>query len=91
MSRRFKWDQRKNVANVAKHYLAFEDAVLVFDCNRIEIESDRSGEKRTLTIGEVNGIVIAVAYTEKENVTRIISARRASRKERKAYHEAYPR
>ena len=85
------WDANKNRANLAKHGLAFEDVVEVFDDPHELTERFRfEGELRYQTIGRVRGTVLFVAYTirpgslDKSSV-RIISARVASREERARY------
>jgi uncharacterized DUF497 family protein len=88
----FEWDDEKNVANIHKHGIAFEDAVFVFD-DSLYVEfydTAHSGfcEDRWKAYGYV-GRVLVVSYTEKDGVTRIISARRASRSEEEAYYYGY--
>jgi uncharacterized DUF497 family protein len=88
------WDPRKAVRNVAKHGVAFEDAIAVFvDADALDWDDrDHSDvESRRKRIGRsVDGRVILVVYTirrpiDEEETIRIISARQASRKEREAY------
>lgn len=85
---RFEWDPAKAKANLGKHDVTFEGAVRVFlDPNRLEMEDDREDydERRWYTIGMVEGVVLAVVYTEGDDACRIISARKATRQERKKY------
>ena len=85
---RFEWDPAKAKANPGKPDVAFEGAVRVFlDPNRLEMEDDREDydERRWYTIGMVEGVVLAVVYTEGDDTCRIISARKATRQERKKY------
>jgi uncharacterized DUF497 family protein len=60
----------------------------VFDGDYTEYEDKRKdyGEKRFVVIGPIEGRVFAVVYTWRNERRRIISARRASRRERRAYH-----
>ena len=84
----FVWDQRKNRSNLARHGIAFEDAVQIFEGPTLEKMDDRFdyGETRVYAIGVVSGIEITLIYTDvSENERRIISAWRAERHERKAY------
>jgi len=86
----FVWDDAKARANLAKHGVDFADVGPVFsDPFRIELFDDRQdyGEERMLTIGSAaNGRVLFVVTTSRtEGVMRIISARRATRREREAY------
>jgi hypothetical protein len=91
---RFAWDELKNRGNRRRHGISFDTATQVFlDPLHISCQ-DRAveGEERWQTIGMVNGILlILVAYTvvdEKEEIIRIISARRVTRQERIEYEEA---
>ncbi len=82
----FDWDDNKNKSNQEKHKIAFEDATDVFnDKNRLEYVSDRQGETRYLTVGKAFQAIISVVYTVRDLIIRIISARRASPDERRAY------
>ena len=76
---------------MARHGIAFEDAVKIFDGLALERIDDRFeyGECRVYAIGLVGGLEITVIYTDvTEGVRRIISAWRAERHEREAYWEA---
>jgi uncharacterized DUF497 family protein len=92
---RYEWDEEKNKVNQRKHGIDFETAKLVFDdpfCVTF-IERISGGEERWHTIGSIeNIIVIVVVHTYRqdgsEEVIRIISARRATRHERKLYVQA---
>jgi uncharacterized DUF497 family protein len=83
----FQWDAGKSAANEAKHGLAFADAVAIFAGPVLIVEDKRReyGERRWNALGEVEGIVLHVTYTERDEDIRIISARRASRDERESY------
>ena len=78
----FEWDNEKAEANIVKHGLAFEDAIAVsFAPMIVDFEDDREdyGEERRTSLGMVDGTLYSVTYTMRANVTRIISARLASR------------
>lgn len=83
------WNNAKAAANLAKHGIDFIDAKNVFlDANRLEREDPRPyAETRIQVIGLVNDVVLFVVYTAREGRYRIISARRASRDERRRYNE----
>lgn len=93
MERYFEWDDRKAGSNFHKHGIQFEEAALAFDDPFAVSEQDRieDGEQRWQTIGMVGGcLLLLVAHTvpledESIEVVRIISARRANRKERRLY------
>src|SRR4029077_7081127 len=96
---RFAWDEQKNAGNFAKHGVSFERATLVFDDPRaLSLLDVYALEERWLTIGLVNGgVVLVVVHTlrepahknenedENEEEIRIISARKATRREREIY------
>ena len=84
----FEWDDDKAAKNVKKHGVDFTDAAQVFfDENRIErrdkFHSD--DEDRWQVIGMVEEVLFVI-YTEREDRTRIISARKAKPKERRIYY-----
>lgn len=85
----FEWDENKREFNLEKHGIDFVDAVLIFnDPNRIEFEIDIRGELRCQTIGVVYDVILFLVYTVRGKNRRIISVRRASKNERKAYLES---
>ena len=85
------WDENKNAENRRKHGLGFETAVLVFDDEHVVSRPDTfPGEERWNTVGEVINMIIFVVHTEARTdggTGRIISARKATAHERKAYEE----
>ena len=91
---RCEWNQDKDRANQAKHKVSFETACLVFeDPGHLSIQ-DRyeHNEERWQTLGMVDDVVLLlVAHTviEDEEIVRIISARKATRRERFIYEQAY--
>lgn len=85
----FEWDAAKAAANLAKHGVSFDQGTRVFaDPARLTIVDTRhSAEVRENTTGLTAGVIIlTVTHTNRAGVTRLISARRASQKERKSYH-----
>jgi uncharacterized DUF497 family protein len=88
----FSWDERKNQTNRKKHGVSFEAAVLVFDdpLHISRLERVEAGEQRWQTIGMVGGTRLLLVAHREETITyeseiRIISARRATKVERKIY------
>jgi uncharacterized protein len=91
----FEWPPRKAEANKRKHKVSFESAARVFSDPFVshEIEGTDYGEVRFRATGEVDGELIVVSYTLRETpyeeeeveIVRIISARRATRGERRTY------
>jgi uncharacterized DUF497 family protein len=93
---RITWDAKKSRSNLAKHRVSFDRASLVFEDPLHISELDPCGtEERWRTLGLVNGVVIlmvAHTVTEEEHgeeEIRIISARKATRGERKAYEDSH--
>jgi uncharacterized DUF497 family protein len=90
----FDWDPSKDQSNKKKHGLSFEEAVMAFYDPYALIELDTlhstPAEDRETLIGEAEPGVLVVIFTIRESGTlyRIISARRATRKEKKNYEEA---
>ena len=85
----FEWDEAKREANLVKHGVDFVDALEVFaDPRRVErIDQRREyAEERRQAVGMVRGQVLFVVYTLRGEVRRLISARRASSNERRAYY-----
>ena len=89
MGLRFEWDQHKADLNLKKHGVSFEEATSVFaDSLSITIsDPDHSAsEARFLDLGlSHRNRLLVVSYTERGEIIRIISARRASRAEQKVY------
>lgn len=86
----FEWNNRKALTNLAKHGVSFETARKVFDdpfAVDIEDRSANFGEVRRRIVGVGNGLILTVIYTERSELIRIISARKATRAERKEYHD----
>jgi hypothetical protein len=86
----FEWDEAKAAANYARHSVSFETAIRAFDdAFAVERLDDRAdyGEDRYSILGMVDGRLLYVAYTVREDVIRIISARGAEPYEKRQYHE----
>lgn len=92
MELRFEWDGRKAVANLAKHQVSFEEAQTVFYDPLAYIFDDEwhsTDEPREIIIGHsYSSRLLLVNFTEREpSLIRIISARRATKQERRDYEE----
>jgi uncharacterized DUF497 family protein len=87
----FEWDSRKARANLAKHKVSFEEAASVFGdpLGRIVADPRHSAvEERLVLLGVSNKRrLLAVMYIERAEAVRIISARRATRPEKRDYEE----
>ncbi len=84
---RFEWDDDKAASNLLKHKISFAGACRVFDDPRGFDEDDPDlDEQRWLKVGMVNGVILAVVYTERGFRIRMISARKAKSYEQDRYH-----
>lgn len=85
----FEWDENKRLANIRKHGIDFLDISIVFNGFTVTIEDYRFvyGEQRFITLGLLQGRVVTVVHTEREDGIRIISARKATKYEERSYFE----
>lgn len=84
----FDWDDGKAQSNLHKHGVRFEMAAAVFlDPDGIDIDATQAGqgEVRRKLVGRIDGLLFTVVYTERGDVTRLISARRSNSKEARRY------
>ena len=83
----YQWDKSKAQANYKKHGVYFSDAVAVFqDVCAITIDEKHPEEERFITLGlDAFGRLLVVVHTWREDERRIISARKATKKEFKQY------
>ena len=85
---RFEWDDDKSATNLGKHGIDFADAIDIFYGRVILRQSDRNNEERWIAIGSLENRLIAVIFTRRADVIRIISARRARKNEEREYRNA---
>ncbi len=84
----FEWDWVKAEANFAKHRIDFRDAVRLFDADHFTYRSHIGTEERFVSVGLLQGLLVAVVWTLRGfEVRRIISARRARRGEAEYYRK----
>lgn len=92
---RFEWDSAKAIANRLKHNVDFDEACSVFGDPRSLTETDKEhsfSEERFQTVGRSRtGRLLVVVHTDRGSRIRIISARRATRREQSTYEEDTPR
>ena len=85
---RFEWDAEKDRLNLLKHGIDFEDAKnLWLDENRIQIRAPYPLEDRSILISKYKGKLWTSIFTTRGGATRIISVRRAGKKEAKLYEK----
>ena len=91
MALQFEWDSKKSLENKRKHGITFEEASTIFgDPLSITIHDlvHSIDEDRFITIGtSVNNNFIVVVHTDRDDIIRIISARKATRNERRQYEQ----
>jgi hypothetical protein len=87
----FEWDEKKETLNFAKHGVRFEDAALTFfDADFIRLFDAKHSESETRYAGigmRPGGTLLVTIYTERGNLIRIISSRKANKKERVSYEK----
>jgi uncharacterized protein len=86
----FEWDPRKNRANIRKHGVDFRNAIQAFEKPYLEGADERFdyGEERMTAYGQMRLHVVAVVFVMRAGRRRIVSARKATKAETKAYLEA---
>jgi uncharacterized protein len=87
---RVTWDEAKRTENLRKHAIDFVGVESLFDGFTVTLEDDRFayGEQRFVTFGVLEGRIVAVVHTEQDDVIRVISVRKATRREEKSYFSA---
>ena len=83
----FTWSERKRAANIKDHSLDFSDAPSVFDGFTFTFEDSRFsyGEQRFETLGLLAGVPVSIVHTENDDEIRIISFRKATKREANLY------
>ena len=83
------WDQRKRQSNLKKHGFDFVDANEIFDGVTFTYEDDRIAytEQGCVTLGSLQGTVVSIVHTEHDDHIRVISMRKATKREREIYFQ----
>ena len=86
----FEWDEAKNAKNIRERGIDFTDAVGIFEGPTLTDYDGREdyGEDRWIAVGVVEAIALVIVYTDRGDVRRIISARKATANEQRDYYEA---
>jgi len=89
MDVRFTWSEAKRESNLAKHELDFADAVPIFTGSTFTYEDTRFcyGERRFITLGLLNHLPVYIVHTENAEEIRILSFRKATRREAQLFFE----
>ena len=88
---KLEWDDGKNRSNVEKHGLSFEDAKEIFQAPMLTALDTRLdyGEDRWVGVGSLRGRIVVMIYTKPDrNTVRVISLRKAVKRERVGYEKA---
>jgi uncharacterized DUF497 family protein len=85
----FEWDENKNISNIKKHGIDFNDSAKIFSNPMVTKVDDRKdyNEKRWISLGVLENTIVILAYTKRGKNIRIISIRKANKSERKIYYE----
>ncbi len=84
----YEWDEVKRQANLAKHGVDFADMVAFeWDTAVIDVDEDHA-EPRWIAIGLIGALLYSVVFTERGDNIRIISLRKATRREARNYVES---
>ena len=92
MELRFEWDEKKDLINIKKHGVAFDEAEKVFfDPERYETYDEIHSlfEKRWIILGLAGLKILKVVFTERNGIIRIISARKADKYDEEVYFYGY--
>jgi uncharacterized DUF497 family protein len=86
----FEWDSAKDAINRNKHRIGFREAAEIFRGLIVVSDNTRRdyGERRLIALGEYDGHVIRVVFTERGSSIRIISAWKTNRNDRQSYEKA---
>jgi uncharacterized DUF497 family protein len=85
---KFEWDEKKSRANKSKHGIDFKTATELWnDPDRIEIQANFTNETRNALIGKIGDKLWAAIFTLRIDIVRLISVRRARKKETQLYEQ----
>ncbi|WML85132.1 BrnT family toxin [Thiothrix subterranea] len=87
---RFTWSETKRAINTKLHGLDFVDAPRVFEGITFTFEDDRFdySEQRFITLGLLAGVLVSIVHTENDHEIRIISFRKATKREEVIYYDS---
>lgn len=85
---RLEWDESKRLSNLQKHGFDFADALEVLEGITLTLEDDGDyDEARYISLGLLGGTVVYIVHTPRENATRIISMRKATKNETNTFYQ----
>jgi uncharacterized protein len=87
---KFEWDENKRIANIEKHGIDFVTACRLWQSPMLVARDNRHnyGESRLIGLGTLGKRLLVVVFTKRINTIRIISCRKANKREIKYYEEA---
>lgn len=86
---KYEWDEAKNLVNIEKHDIDFNDAYELFEGDKLLIPDTRMdyGEKRMIAVGRINSRLVVAVYVQRGETTRVISVRKANDREKERYEK----
>ena len=86
----FEWDEAKRLRTIARRGIDFLDAAALFDGrDLLTVPAPRADEERWLSVGALEGRLVAVVWTRRGDRLRIVTARRARDEEKRRYRAAF--
>jgi uncharacterized DUF497 family protein len=87
---KFEWDENKRIANIKKHGIDFVAACRLWQSSMLIVQDDRQDytEIRWIGLGTIEKRIMVVVFTKRINTIRIISCRKANKREIKYYEKA---
>lgn len=86
---RFEFNREKSESNERKHGISLDEAAKLWEQAHVEVTAKTVDEPRWMVIGTINGKMYACIYTTRGDAARLISCRRASRREVQLYDEQF--
>jgi uncharacterized DUF497 family protein len=86
----YEWDEAKNREIIARHGIDFADARRIFARPMLVRLDDREdyGEERWIALGDLDGVIVVMVFTYRGDRARVISIRKATRREREIYQKS---
>lgn len=87
----FAWDENKRIATIEKHGIDFAQVIEIFESDHLIIPARSETEDRFAAVAKWNGMMVTVIFTKRDDLIRLITARRARQNERDLYHAHHTR
>jgi uncharacterized protein len=86
---KFEYDSKKSVANKKKHGISLEEAKALWSVLSVEVKAKTVDEPRVMIIGKIKNKFCSCIYTMRQDVIRLISARRSRASEEEIYYDCF--